>query len=219
MIESVHGIIFRTRRFTETSLIVWWLTPALGRLSTIAKGALRAKSPFRGKLDLFYEAEFSFARSRRSELHTLREINLRDTHAPLRRELGLLRQAAYAAGLVEQGTERETPLPGPYELMRGFLDALPGGAIQAEMVYSFELKFLHELGLQPDVQGSQLPAGTRRIAADLAANDWTAVRRLRSTPAQSAQLKWFLQDFIAFHLGKVPRGRNAALGAEDSRRL
>ncbi|MAE31407.1 MAG: hypothetical protein CMO43_07430 [Verrucomicrobiales bacterium] len=42
----------------------------------LAKGARRAKSPFRGKLDLFHLAEFSFRRSRRSELHTLCEVVL-----------------------------------------------------------------------------------------------------------------------------------------------
>ena len=32
-----------------------------GRISTVAKGARRPKSPFAGKLDLFYEADFSYS--------------------------------------------------------------------------------------------------------------------------------------------------------------
>src|SRR5215467_6483579 len=115
MTESASGLILRTRRLTETSLIVHWLTPALGRLATVAKGALRPKSPFRGKLDLFYLAEFSFVRSRRSELHTLREASLRATNSALRQDLAYLRQASYCAALVEQTTEMDTPLPGVYE--------------------------------------------------------------------------------------------------------
>jgi DNA repair protein RecO (recombination protein O) len=66
MSERTIGLILRTRPFTETSLIVQWLTADFGRLSTIAKGARRTKSPFAGKLDLYYLAEFSFVRSRRS---------------------------------------------------------------------------------------------------------------------------------------------------------
>ncbi|MCX6892658.1 MAG: recombination protein O N-terminal domain-containing protein, partial [Verrucomicrobia bacterium] len=58
MIETATGVVLRTRRLTETSLIIHWLTPGLGRLATVAKGALRPKSPFRGKLDLFYRADF-----------------------------------------------------------------------------------------------------------------------------------------------------------------
>ena len=77
MDERTIGLILRIRPLTETSLIVQWLTPDLGRVSTVAKGARRPKSPFRGKLDLFYAADFSFQRSRRSELHNLREVVLR----------------------------------------------------------------------------------------------------------------------------------------------
>ena len=76
MIESTHGIILRTRPLTETSLIVHWLTAESGRVATVAKGARRPKSPFAGKLDLFYVADFSFSRSRSSQLHTLREVKL-----------------------------------------------------------------------------------------------------------------------------------------------
>src|SRR6266851_4764215 len=97
MIETTTGVVLRTRPLTETSLIVQWLTPTLGRIATVAKGARRPKSPFRGKLDLFYLADFSFSRSRRSELHTLREASLRETHAFLREELGYLQQACYCA--------------------------------------------------------------------------------------------------------------------------
>ena len=125
MIESATGLILRTRPLTETSLIVNWLTPDFGRISTVAKGARRPKSPFLGKLDLFYLADFSFQRSRRSELHTLREVSLRETHAALRQEIRYLQQAAHCAALIEQTTETETPLPAVYELLRGLLGHLP----------------------------------------------------------------------------------------------
>src|SRR5918996_3333774 len=100
MDERATGIILRTRPLTETSLIVQWLTPDAGRIATVAKGARRPKSPFRGKLDLFYEADFSFARSRKSELHTLREVVLRETHSELREDLGWIQQASYAAAFI-----------------------------------------------------------------------------------------------------------------------
>ena len=102
MDERATGLILRTRPLTETSLIVNWLTPEFGRLSTVAKGARRPKSPFRGKLDLFYLADFSFARSRRSDLHTLREVSLRELHPGLREDFGRLQQASYATALIEQ---------------------------------------------------------------------------------------------------------------------
>src|SRR5580692_12824213 len=105
MIETSTGLILRTRPLTDTSLIVHWLTEDLGRLATVAKGARRPKSPFAGKLDLFYLADFSFQRSRHSELHQLREVSLRQTHAAIRTELEYLQQASYCTALVEQVTE------------------------------------------------------------------------------------------------------------------
>src|SRR5881409_2799886 len=102
MDERARGLVMRLYPLTETRLIVHWLTPNLGRIATAAKGARRPKSPFRGKLDLFYLAEFTFNRSRHSELHTLREVSLRETHNGLRYELGYLQQASYCAALIEQ---------------------------------------------------------------------------------------------------------------------
>ena len=125
MVERTQGLILRTRPLTETSLIVQWLTPDAGRIATVAKGARRPNSPFRGKLDLFYLADFSFSRSRRSDLHTLREVLLLDTHTRLREELGYLQQASYCAALIEQTTETETPLPAVYKLMTDLLNHLP----------------------------------------------------------------------------------------------
>src|SRR5438093_8022089 len=125
MVERTQGLILRTHPLTETSLIVRWLTPDAGRIATAAKGSRRPNSPFRGKLDLFYLADFSFSRSRRSDLHTLREVVLLDTHTRLREELDYLQQASYCTALIEQTTETETPLPAVFKLMTDLLDQLP----------------------------------------------------------------------------------------------
>lgn len=211
MIESATGLILRTRPLTETSLIVNWLTAEHGRISTVAKGARRTKSPFAGKLDLFYRAAFTFTRSRRSELHTLREVSLRDTHSALRTELGYLQQAAYSAALIEQSTEQDTPLPAVFELMGGLLEHLPRQAPQAQTVFAFELKLLQELGLAPDLEGSKLTVGARRVAEALTANDWQAVARLKLSEAQTGELRQFLHGFLIFHLGRIPKSRFPAV--------
>jgi DNA repair protein RecO (recombination protein O) len=209
--ERAHGLILRTRPFTETSLIVNWLTPDFGRISTVAKGARRAKSPFRGKLDLFYEGDFSFLRSRRSELHTLREVVLRETNATLRQELGYLQQASYCATLVEQTTETQTPLPEIYELFSGFLRALPKQPPRPRTIFAFEFKLLQVLGLAPDIEESKLPAETRALVNALIETNWEKLRELRATAAQASAIKQFLHGFLIYHLGKIPKGRERAV--------
>jgi DNA repair protein RecO (recombination protein O) len=214
MIESATGIILRTRLLTETSLIVHWLTPDWGRIATVARGARRAKSPFLGKLDLFYLADFSFSRSRRSDLHTLREVGLRDTQSALRQDLHRLRLAAYAAAFIEQATETETPLPAVFELMAGFLDCLCHHPLAPQMVFAFELKLLHELGLKPDLGKIRLTQGAKQIVHALTQGNWPAVLRLKLTKAQTDELRQFLHGFMIFHLERLPKGRAGAL-ADD----
>ena len=211
--ERAHGLILRTRPLTETSLIVNWLTPDLGRLSTVAKGARRAKSPFRGKLDLFYEGDFSFQRSRRSELHTLREVVLRETNAALRMELGYLQQASYCATLIEQTTETQTPLPEVYELFRGLIHALPKQPPRPRTIFAFELKLLGILGLAPDVEGSRLSPEARALTSALAETDWDGLPQLRATAAQASAIKQFLHGFLIYHLGRIPKGRENAVAS------
>lgn len=211
MTETATGLVLRTRLLTETSLIVHWLTRDLGRLATVAKGARRPKSSFRGKIDLFYLAEFSFSRSPRSELHNLREVSLREPHSRLREDLGYLEQASYAAALVEQATEAETPLPEIFELMSGFLEYLPTRPPEAQSVFAFELKLLGELGLMPDLAESQLSAGACRVASLFSENSWPAVGRIRLSSEQGRELQRFLHGFLIYHLGKIPQGRAAAL--------
>ena len=213
MDEKSTGLIVRTRPLTETSLIVHWLTPELGRIATAAKGACRPKSPLRGKLDLFYQADFSFVRSRRSDLHTLREATLRDTHVGLRQDLAFVQQASYAAALIEMTTEMETPLPEIYTLFSEFLSGLPGHPAEALTVLAFELKLLGELGQAPDLSATALSSGSRQLLQKAGELDWAAVARLKPSPAQSSEMQQFLHGFLIYHLGKLPKGRSLALGA------
>jgi DNA repair protein RecO len=177
----------------------------------VAKGARRPKSPFRGKLDLFYVCDFSFARSRRSELHTLREATLRESHSALRKDLGWLEQASYAAALIEQTTETETPLGGFFKMFSGFITALATHPPRPQTVLAFELKLLAELGLRPDLNGSVLTPGSKAIVQKLAGLDWTAMVSLKPSAIQTRELDTFLRDFLSVNLNRVPVGRAAAL--------
>jgi len=205
MEERDTGIVLRTRLLTESSLIVNWLTPAFGRIATVGKGARRPKSPLRGKIDLFYTAEFTFTRSRRSDLHNLREVNLLKTRDALRRDLAYLNQAAYCARLIEQTTESETPLPEIYDLFVSFLDALPKCPANPTAVLAFEVKMLTELGLSP--QEGKMAAMTGRLALQ----DWKSIGELSLAETEVRELRQFLHGFLIYHLGKIPPNRAAAL--------
>ena len=122
---TTRGILLRKRRLSDTSAIVSWCTDSLGVIETVARGARRPKSPFRGRLDLFFEAEISVALSRKSTLHTLREVTVLNPFAGIRRSHLRTQAAAYFVELVEICTEREHHEPEIFALLQrafGFLD-------------------------------------------------------------------------------------------------
>jgi DNA repair protein RecO (recombination protein O) len=126
LMESTEAILLRKRKFSDTSLIVSWCTESLGCVQTIAKGARRLKSAFAGKLDLFFEAEISLVRSRKSDLHTLTEVVLKNPFAGIRSNYLRTQTAAYFVELIEICTERDHREPELFGLLRrafGYLDA------------------------------------------------------------------------------------------------
>src|SRR5436309_15938610 len=94
-ILKTTGVVLRLHPVTETSLIVTWFTSDFGKLRTMAKGARRPKSPFRGRVEPFYLDELIFLRSRRSDLHILHECSLIEPHRHLREDLKKLHAATY----------------------------------------------------------------------------------------------------------------------------
>jgi DNA repair protein RecO (recombination protein O) len=208
------GLVLRTRPLTDTSLIVQWLTRDFGRIATVAKGARRPKSPFRGQLDLFYLVDLSFSRSSRSELHTLREVRLLESHAGLRPELIYVQQASYCATLIEQTAEPDAPMPAVFENLKNLLEQLPQHPAQPQTIFGFEMKWLHELGLKPNLAEPGLTQGAKQILERLLEMNWPDIFRLRLSTAQAREIRLYLHGFIIYHLDRIPRGRTAALGGE-----
>lgn len=204
MDERSEGIVLRTRPLTDTSLVVEWLTADLGRISTVAKGGRRPKSAFAGKLDLMFEAQFSFQRSKKSDLHTLREVLVTDPHATLRMDMALLHQAAYFTVLVEQGTERETPLPEVHALFLDYLRHLPAPDRIPEAMFTFEFQLLTILGFQPSLG---LPAATMAL---LQGGFGEIVPLLR---AERIEINKKLRSAVGAALERVPPQRQRAIEA------
>lgn len=212
MLERTTGLILRTRLLTETSLIVQWLTADAGRIATVAKGARRPKSPFRGKLDLCHRAEFTFRRSRASDLHLLNEVSLLETYPAIRVDWQRLNQAAYGVNLIEMTTEADTPLPEAWDLFGGYvarLDAVPPTPVS---VLALELKHLAGLGLLPDLDRESLPEASRNLALGLLGSPWVTLGREIIPGDVFGPLNRFLNGFLIYHLGRLPRGRAEALG-------
>ncbi len=213
MDEKCTGLILRLRPLKETSLIIHWLTPEYGRLATTAKGACRGRSPFRGKLDLLFEANIAFRRSQRTDLHTLTEVDLAKPHAVVRKDVAKQRLMAYATHFLEQTTETETPLLGIHAVLTTLLDHLACAATRPALVYALEMKFLNELGLAPALSESHLDDPTIELLEQLAIRNWEGITKLKPTKSQVKAMKEFLHVFLIYNLGTLPKGRDAVLAA------
>lgn len=145
--EKTEAILIGKHILTETSLIVHWCAPELGLFKTVAKGALRPKTPFAGRLDLFVSAEIRFTRSKVSDLHTLAEVAWMDPRLHLRDSYDRVLAATYLVKLVEMVVERETPLPAVYDLLHKALDYLTTHEPSKALVERFELRLAEDMGV------------------------------------------------------------------------
>jgi DNA repair protein RecO (recombination protein O) len=128
--ETSRAILLRKRKLSDTSLIISWCTESLGKIDTVAKGARRPKSVFAGRLDLFFEAEIQIKRSRKSHLHTLTEVMLRNPFGGIRENYLRTQTASYFVEWIEISTELEHPAPELFHLLQrafGFLDSHDAG--------------------------------------------------------------------------------------------
>ncbi|HUF62736.1 MAG TPA: recombination protein O N-terminal domain-containing protein [Verrucomicrobiales bacterium] len=145
--ENSTGTIIGLHPLTETSLIVVWCSAEAGIVRTAAKGARRPGSAFAGKLDLFFEAEFSYALSRRGDLHGLREVQLRDPRLGLRESYVRTLSAAYFVRLIELVAEPEHPIPGLHDLLGRGLGYLTRSDPTLRALHHFEAQLAEQSGM------------------------------------------------------------------------
>jgi DNA repair protein RecO (recombination protein O) len=145
--QTVRGFIVGRMPFGNTSLIVRCLSRQAGRLTFMAKGATRPKSPFAGTLDLFYLADFLYQPARSGEMHTLHEVKLIEAHLGLRRSYANLLAAQYFAVLIETVTESATPVEEEFNLFAKALTYLCETDISWRAVERFEQRILTLAGV------------------------------------------------------------------------
>ncbi|MGE9270747.1 MAG: DNA repair protein RecO, partial [Verrucomicrobiales bacterium] len=140
-------ILIRLTKLTDTSLIVHWFTEKNGLIRTAAKGARRPKSPFAGKLDLFFSSEIHWSRSRHSDLHHLRESSPSHCRETIRLNYNSTLLASYFGRLLEASVEPEHPEPSLYDLLRRGLDHINESGASLRALHHFEHELTRLLGI------------------------------------------------------------------------
>jgi DNA repair protein RecO (recombination protein O) len=151
----LNGILLRRIRYSDTSLILTWFTDFHGKIKAMAKGALRQKSAFAGKLDLFFHCDLLVSFSRKTELHLLREVSIKATFERIRTDYLKTSTASYFVELIEMVTELDHPAPEIYRLLLRALGYLDKQKPDTRGVLFFESELCKCLGLYtPDMHSA-----------------------------------------------------------------
>lgn len=144
---KARGTLIRRSPLTETSLIVHWCTHENGIVKTVAKGARRPKSPFAGKLDLFFLCELEIHPAKSGDLHILKDLTIERARFGLRKNYLQTLTASYFVKLVDRVSELETPLPEIADLLERGLNYLEENDANWKALTHFEKQLAELLGV------------------------------------------------------------------------
>ncbi|MBI2195096.1 MAG: DNA repair protein RecO [Planctomycetes bacterium] len=150
-IPKTEAVILDRMDYSNTSLIVTCYTQHFGRLSILAKGARRPRSPFQGTLDLLNHNELVFYRHTRSSLHTLSESTVLEGFPGIRGDLPRTYAATYLAELVREMTRDEEAQPEIFDLLVVALRELSAGLSVHRVLFQFEIQLLNLTGYLPEL--------------------------------------------------------------------
>ena len=222
-----EAICLDVRPWSRTSHVVGWLTPA-GKVATVVKGAVRAKSQFLGQYDLNYTCDILYYARAKGELHALRECVPVEMRESLRGDYRALALAGYFRKLVADLAPAGEDCRAWYELLSSSLDALATPVSRLLSFIAFELKVLDLAGLKPDFSGydrqaewsafsiergsfSEPEGRCVRVSREVAAclNDPTRPVKNPQTPLDAARV---IGVFYQFHLDCASDVRRSVLG-------
>jgi len=149
--EKSLALVLRVVPFSETSLVVTFFTEGLGKISALAKGARRPKSPFEAALDLLAVCRVVFLHKSSESLDLLTEARLERRFRSAERDLSRLYAGYYVAELLTGMTDEADPHPELFRQVLQTLQELDESGPVERLVLRFELTMLRSLGHLPSL--------------------------------------------------------------------
>lgn len=172
-LEKDLAIVLRVVAFSETSCVVTLFTRGQGKISALAKGARRRKSPFESALDVLAVCRIVFIHKSSQSLSLLTEAKLDRRFRAASRDLSRLYAGYYVAELLKELTSEGDPHPALFDEAIRALNSLDGDGDVARNVLRFELVALRLLGHMPSLDacadcGVAVAPGRRQAFSRLA---------------------------------------------------
>ena len=145
-LEKSEAIVLRVVPWSETSMVVTLFTRDFGKVSAIAKGARRLRSPFESSLDLLAKSQVVFIQKSGDSLDLLTESKLIRRFRSGQVALLPLYCGYYVAELLLSLTEDNEKASELYEISDQTLVDLDRGQSEPETILRFEMQVLKLLG-------------------------------------------------------------------------
>ena len=165
---KTEAICLDIRPWSRTSHVVSWLTPT-GKVATVVKGAVRAKSQFLGQYDLNYTCDIIYYARAKGELHALRECVPLEMREELRNDYRKLALAGYFRRLMAELAPMGEECRAWYGHLLASLSSL---VPHVDDLVRFELAVLQLSGLAPDFGRFEEFAGASRGDRDGTGEEW-----------------------------------------------
>lgn len=203
---QTEALVLRKVDFSETSVIVTFLTPQYGRMACLAKGARRKGSPLNASLDTFNRLELTCAWRESRQVQNLIEASVVSAYGVIKRSVPRSAAAAFILDTVLHASWENHPVPELYEAtVRGLellsLENADPCTAAAQTVYAL----LEAAGVAPgDKDEESLPFTRGKTPAERA-EILNALERLGGTETdpghrETEVLLDFLHDYASHHL-------------------
>lgn len=149
------AIVLGGVNYSDSSRVVWTLTPDYGRQSFMVKGARRAKSKYLSSLETFNLVRVIYRKSERKSLFTLRDVDVENHFSGIRKSLDAFWAASQVVELLKAVTHEEHESKALFELLRGFLTLVDrcgddSGFLKA-LIVAFRWRLVSILGHEPQL--------------------------------------------------------------------
>lgn len=143
-----RGIILKRTNLGEADRIVTIFTDKYGKIKVIAKGVRKTLSRMAGHLEPFCLSQLELAEGRNLDIITGAQV--KKCFLPLRSDLEKTNAAFYFMEIIDKMTEERVSQPQIYHLLDQTLDHI-NDIIEPLIKPYFEINFLSEMGLQPEL--------------------------------------------------------------------
>ena len=161
MFVNTEGLVLREVRYKEADRILTLLTPAYGKITVKARGALRRSSRIAAATQQLTWSDFVLFRNK--ERWSVNEASVKEDFAGLRGDLTALSLGCYAAECIDTVSVEDQPEPELLQLALNMLYAVSQNTRpQAQLKAAFELRLASLTGYMPDLRsccvcGSEQP--------------------------------------------------------------